>query len=98
LTLGKGITTRRSAKAVCGCSVFVWGTAAVLRIVLPFTLSSLASIDVISIEVVLIKIVVPVKIIVVVDIDISAVPIAVAPVAAPSAPGGCAQRDSRAPR
>jgi hypothetical protein len=45
-----------------------------------------------------IEIVVLIEIIVVVDIDVPAVvPIAVAPVATPSAPSGCTQRDSRAP-
>jgi hypothetical protein len=59
-----------------------------LRIVLP--IAALAT-DV-SIE-----IVVTIEIIIVVDIDISAVPIAIAPMAAPSAPGGGTQRNSRAP-
>ena len=43
-------------------------------------------------------IVVPVEIIVVVDVDVAAVPIAIAPVAAPSAPSGGTERNSRAPR
>jgi hypothetical protein len=42
-------------------------------------------------------VVVPVKIIVVVDVDVATVPIAIAPVAAPSAPSGGTQRDSRSP-
>jgi hypothetical protein len=63
----------------------------VLRIVLPVTLPALTPIDV------AIEIVVLIKIIVVVDVDVSAIPIAIAPVAAPRAPSGGAQRNSRAP-
>jgi hypothetical protein len=54
---------------------------------------TLAAIDVIAVE-----IVVPIKIIIVIDVDVAAIPIAIAPVAAPSAPGGGAQRNSRTPR
>ena len=43
-------------------------------------------------------VVVPVKIIVVVDVHVATVPIAIAPVAAPGAPSGGTQCDSRAPR
>jgi hypothetical protein len=62
----------------------------VLRIVLPITLSLATDVTV--------KIVVLIEIIVVVNVDVAAVvPIAIAPVAAPSPPGGGAERNSRTP-
>jgi hypothetical protein len=63
----------------------------VLRIVLPFTLSTLASINV------AVEIVVLIEIIVVVDVDVAATPVAVAPMATPSSPGGRTQRNACAP-
>jgi hypothetical protein len=44
-----------------------------------------------------IEIVVLIEIVVVIDVDVAAVPIAIAPMAAPSAPCGSPQRDSRSP-
>jgi hypothetical protein len=44
-----------------------------------------------------VEIVVAIEIIVVVNVDVAAVPVAIAPVAAPSAPSGGTQRNSRAP-
>jgi hypothetical protein len=64
----------------------------VLWVVLPVTLSTLSPVDV------AIEIIVLIKIIIVVDVDVATVPIAVAPVAAPRAPSGGTQRNSRAPR
>jgi hypothetical protein len=65
-----------------------------LRIVLPLVaLASGAAVDIL--------VVVLVEIIVVVDVDVAVVPIAIAPiapVAAPSTPGSCTYRNSRAPR
>ncbi|PYK15824.1 MAG: hypothetical protein DME55_13195, partial [Verrucomicrobia bacterium] len=60
-----------------------------LRIVLP--VAALA-IDV------AVEIVVTIEIVSVIDLDVAAVPIAIAPVAAPGAPGGGTQSNSRAPR
>jgi hypothetical protein len=60
----------------------------VLRIVLP--VAALAT-DV------AVEIVVAIEIIFVVDVDVATIPIAIAPVAAPSAPSGGTQRNSRAP-
>jgi hypothetical protein len=57
---------------------------------LPITLSLAAYIAV--------KIVILIVIIIVIDLDVATVPIAVAPVAAPSAPSGRTQGNSRAPR
>jgi hypothetical protein len=45
-----------------------------------------------------VEIVVAIEIIIVVDVHVAAVPIAIAPVAAPGAPRGGPQRNSRAPR
>jgi hypothetical protein len=44
-----------------------------------------------------VEVVVAIEIIIVVDVDISTIPIAIAPVAAPGAPSGRTQRNSRAP-
>jgi hypothetical protein len=60
-----------------------------LRIVLP--VAALAT-DV------AVEIVVAIEIIFVVDVDVATIPIAIAPVAAPGAPRGGTQRNSRAPR
>jgi len=64
-----------------------------LRVVLPLVaLAGLTAVDVL--------VVVPIEIIVVVDVHVAVVPIAIAPIApiaAPSAPGGGAQRNSGAP-
>ena len=64
-----------------------------MRIVLPLVALASPAVDIL--------VVVLVEIILVVDVDIAVVPIAIAPiapVAAPSTPGGCTYRNSRAPR
>jgi hypothetical protein len=45
-----------------------------------------------------VEIVVTIEIVSVIDLDVAAVPIAIAPVAAPGAPSGGTQSNSRAPR